>query len=196
MPVLMAEEPRLPEKREAASPDAFVGTDPFGAYFVRKLEEADRRLAALQNIEASVSLPKNRFDWTINTGNVLVLVTILGASIIAYGAWTQSTAVMQEAIKQNARDIQANTEADRQRTSVYAPRIDTMEKLVSSMTGRLDNQGDSLIEMRKGISDLMKVSSEMHESLAIMKMQQDRDREHDQRRSEQQTDTKEAAARR
>ena len=192
----MATEPQGPGKRDNVAPDDWIGTDPVGVYFLRRLEELDRRLVAeKQQDEAPAVIPKQRFDWTINTGNVLVLITILVASVAAYGGWTQSTAVMQEAIKQNARDIQANTDADRHQASVYAPRLDTMEKLVSSMVGRLDNQGDSLIEMRKGIADLMKVSAEMHENLAIMKMQQDRDREHDQRRSEQQTDTKETARR-
>lgn len=167
----MAEEPKPPGDRTNAAPDDYVGTDPFARYLLQRLEQAQERSAA-------VALPKQRFDWTINTGNVLVLLSILVASIVAYGGWTQSTTQMQEAIKTNARDIQSNTEADRQRTALYAPRIETMEKIVQSMTGRLDNQGDSLIELRRSVMELVKVSSEMHESLAIMKMQMDRDRDH------------------
>ena len=143
------------------------------------------RLAKLESTreqEASdVSLPKARFDSSINIGNILTIIIMVLGGIAAYGTYTSDMAKRDARLDALQVQITENKKVTDDRAAHYAPMVDEARRMNESQNTRQDNFVDSLKNMRDMLSEVIKTmqeqaraNAEMHEAVTVLRMQLER----------------------
>ena len=160
--------------------------DPTALLLARKLLEAQARA---ERAEAAMTIPRTHFNWELNVGHVLTMLTILigisGSALFGYTAYKDQQQAtdrrfeevigvihqIQDAATQSRKDIDLNQASALRRLDADNPRIQSLEQSQKVQDERLEGLSQSVRSLRDSVSDLVKAVGQTHEDLAVMRAQ-------------------------